>query len=72
MIHNRKVVSDTYLVLWQAGIVGDKTAVKLSNDKVYRRVLIAILNKYCPNEYKVVLYECSTVTIKQPRIEWIN
>jgi hypothetical protein len=58
--------------LWQVGIAGDKSAAKLSTGKAYRQVLVELLNEYYPNEHKVALYECPTVGINEPRIEWIT
>jgi len=71
MIYKRKVDPSAYLVLWQVGIAGDKTAAKLSTGKAYRQILIELLNEYYSNEHRVALYECPTVAIKRPRIEWI-
>jgi hypothetical protein len=58
--------------LWQVGIAGDKSAAKLSTGKAYRQVLVELLNEYYPNEHKVALYECPTVAMNEPRIEWIS
>jgi hypothetical protein len=72
MFYRRSVDPSAYLILWQVGIAGDKSAAKLSTGKAYRQILVELLNEYYPNEHSVVLYECPTVAIKQPRIEWIT
>ena len=72
MFYKRRVDPSAYLILWQVCIAGDKSASKLSTGKAYRQILVELLNEYYPNEHSVVLYECPTVAIKQPRIEWIN
>lgn len=72
MFYQRNVDPSAYLILWQVGIAGDKSAAKLSTGKAYRLILIELLNEYYPNDHKVVLYECPTVAMKKPRIEWIT
>jgi uncharacterized protein YabN with tetrapyrrole methylase and pyrophosphatase domain len=72
MFYQRNVDPSAYLILWQVGIAGDKSAAKINTGKAYRQILVELLNKYYPNEHKVALYECPTVAIKQPRIEWIT
>ena len=67
MFYRRSVDPSAYLILWQVGIAGDKSAAKLSTGKAYRQILVELLN-----EHSVVLYEFPTVAIKQPRIEWIT
>jgi uncharacterized protein YabN with tetrapyrrole methylase and pyrophosphatase domain len=71
MFYQRKVDPSAYLILWQVGIAGDKSAAKLRTGKAYRQILVELLNVYYPNVHKVALYECPTIAIKQPRIEWI-
>ena len=72
MFYQRKVDPSAYLILWQVGIAGDKSAAKLSTGKAYRQILVELLNEYYPNEHRVALYECPTVAIREPRIEWIS
>ena len=72
MFYQRNIDPSAYLILWQVGIAGDKSAAKLSTGKAYREVLVELLNEYYPNEHKVALYECPTVAMKPPRIEWIT
>ena len=54
------------------GIANDYSAAKLSIGKAYRQILVELLNEYYPNEHKVALYECPTVAMRQPRIEWVT
>ncbi len=72
MFYQRKVDPSAYLILWQVGIAGDKSAAKLSTGKAYLRILVELLNEYYPSEHKVALYECPTVAMKPPRIDWIT
>jgi uncharacterized protein YabN with tetrapyrrole methylase and pyrophosphatase domain len=72
MFYQRQVDPSAYLILWQVGIAGDKSAAKFSTGKAYRQILVELLNEYYPNEHKVALYECPTVAIREPRIEWIT
>ena len=72
MCYQRNVDPSAYLILWQIGIAGDKSASKISTGNAYRKVLVELLNEYYPNEHIVALYECPTVAMRQPRIEWIK
>jgi hypothetical protein len=72
MCYQRNVDPSAYLILWQVGIAGDKSATKISTGRAYRQVLVELLNQYYPNEHKVALYECPTVAMREPRIEWIT
>lgn len=72
MLYKRNIDPSAYLILWQVGIAGDKSAAKLSTGKAYRQILVELLNEYYPNEHKVALYECPTVAMNKPRIEWIR
>ncbi|PKG99068.1 SAM-dependent methyltransferase [Paraglaciecola sp. MB-3u-78] len=72
MFYQRQVDPSAYLILWQVGIAGDKSAAKFSTGKAYRQILVELLNENYPNEHKVALYECPTVAIREPRIEWIT
>jgi uncharacterized protein YabN with tetrapyrrole methylase and pyrophosphatase domain len=72
MFYQRNIDPSAYLILWQVGIAGDKSAAKFSTGKAYRQILVELLIEHYPNEHKVALYECPTVAIREPRIEWIT
>lgn len=72
MFYQRKIDPSAYLVLWQVGIAGDKSIKRFHTSKAYRQILVELLNKYYPLKHKVVLYECPTIAIDLPRIEWIE
>jgi hypothetical protein len=68
MFYQHKVDHSAYFILWQVVIAEDMSTAKHSTGSDYRQILVELLNEYYPNEHKVALYECPTVTIKEPRI----
>ena len=71
MFYKRVIDPSAYLILWQVSIAGDRTTSKTHSEKAYLQILIELLNEYYPLEHQVVLYECPTVALEGPRIEWI-
>ena len=71
MFYQRQVDPSAYLILWQVGIAGDKSASRLNTGNTYRKVLIELLIEYYPALHKVALYECPTSPTEKPRIDWI-
>ncbi len=57
-----------YLVLWQVGLVGDRSLKRFATGPEYRQVLVDVLEKDYPLEHEVVIYRGATLPIQQPRI----
>lgn len=57
-----------YLVLWQVGLVGDRSLKRFATGPEYRQVLVDVLEKNYPLEHEVVIYRGATLPIQQPRI----
>lgn len=72
MFYQRNIDPSAYLILWQVGIAGDKSIKRFHTGKAYREILVELLNEYYPLVHKVALYECPTLAIDLPRIEWIE
>ncbi len=71
MFYQRNIDPSAYLILWQVAIAGDKSIKRFSTGKAYRQVLIELLNEHYPLDHKVALYECPTIALDAPRIDWI-
>jgi uncharacterized protein YabN with tetrapyrrole methylase and pyrophosphatase domain len=71
MFYKRNIDPTAYLILWQVGIAGDKSAARLSTGQAHRQIFVELLNEHYPLDHQVVLYECPTVATKQPKIQWI-
>lgn len=57
-----------YLVLWQVGVVGDRSLKRFSTGPAYRQVLVDVLARDYPLDHEVVIYRGATLPIQQPRI----
>lgn len=61
-----------YLVLWQVGLVGDRSLKRFSTGPEYRQVLVDVLNEDYPLDHEVIIYRCATLPIQQPRIRRVK
>jgi hypothetical protein len=57
-----------YLVLWQVGLVGDRSMKRFSTGPEYRQVLVDVLSRDYPPDHEVIVYRGATLPIEQPRI----
>lgn len=57
-----------YLVLWQVGVVGDRSLRCLSTGPEYRQVLADVLARDYPPDHEIVIYRGATLPIQPPRI----
>lgn len=72
MFYNINIEPTAYLILWQVGIAGDGSAAKFATGEMHRKVLVEVLSNTYPPQHEVVLYECPTLAIDNPRIEWVK
>ncbi len=61
-----------YLVLWQVGLVGDRSMTRFSTGPEYRQVLVDLLSRDYPIEHEVIIYRGATLPIEQPRIRHVT
>lgn len=61
--------SSAYLVLWQIGVVGDRTVSRFWTGAAYRQLLLELLadEGYLPG-HEVIVYEAATLPISTPRM----
>lgn len=72
MVHNKNIEPSAYLVLWQIGIAGDQELTQFSTTETKLGALRDKLFGIYPEDHEVILYESSTVLLKESRIEKIK
>jgi hypothetical protein len=68
LFYKRRIDPSAYLVLWQIGIVGDRSLARFSTGAQYRRVLLDVLEPDYPLEHEVILYRAATLPIDKPHV----
>lgn len=68
LFYERRIDAAGYLVLWQVGLVGDRSLKRFSTGPAYRQVLVDILSQDYPLDHEVIVYRGATLPIQQPRI----
>ena len=69
MFYRRKIDPSACLVIWQAGLAGDRSLARFSTPRAYRQLLVDLLAEDYPLDHECVLYEAATLPIHPPRIE---
>jgi len=68
LFYETRINPAAYLVLWQVGLVGDRSLKRFSTGPEYRQVLVDVLEKDYPLHHEVIIYRGATLPIQQPRI----
>lgn len=71
LLYRRRIDPSAYLVLWQIGVVGDRSCSRTSTGADCREVLIERLVEDYPACHRVALYEAAVLPVGRPRIEWL-
>jgi len=70
LFYKRRIDPGAYLVVWQAGVVGNFTPATGSGyDAACRQMLVDRLAQDYPLDHKVIIYRAATLPIHAPRIE---
>jgi precorrin-6B methylase 1 len=69
MFYRRRIDPSAWLILWQAGVAGDKTNRRFATGAAYRQVLVEVLGRDYPLDHQVILYQAATLPIQPPRIK---
>jgi precorrin-3B methylase len=69
LFYQRLIDPSAVLVLWQAGLVGDRSHRRYGTGPAYRAVLVERLLRDYPADHPVTLYEAATLALRPPRIE---
>lgn len=68
LLYRRRIDPSAYLVLWQAGIVGDLSCTRFQTGPAQRGLLVERLLRDYPADHPVIVYEAPTLPIAPPRI----
>lgn len=69
LLFRRRVDRAAWLVLWQAGVVGDRSLARFQTGAEYRRLLLDALLRDYPPTHEAILYRAATLPLEAPRIE---
>ncbi|MFC0676277.1 SAM-dependent methyltransferase [Lysobacter korlensis] len=72
LFYRRRVDPSAHLVLWQIGIVGDRSCRRFATTEAHRRLLIERLLEDYPAGHGLIVYEAATLPIASPRMERIT
>jgi hypothetical protein len=68
LFYERRIDPAGYLILWQVGLVGDRSLARFQTGPAYRQVLVDLLSKDYPLDHEVIIYRGATLPIEQPTI----
>jgi hypothetical protein len=68
LLFERRIDPTAYLVLWQVGLVGDRSLARFQTGPAYRQVLVDLLGQDYPLDHEVIIYRGATLPIEKPRI----
>ncbi|WP_302072373.1 SAM-dependent methyltransferase [Fulvimonas sp. R45] len=71
LFYRRRIENTGYLVLWQVGLVGDRSLGRFRTGPAYRQVLVDLLAEDYPLDHEVLIYRGATLPIQPPRIRRI-
>ncbi|HET8942119.1 MAG TPA: SAM-dependent methyltransferase, partial [Rudaea sp.] len=69
LYYKRRIDPSAYLVLWQAGVIGDQARARAATDNAYRQMLADRLAEDYPPGHGVIIYRAATLPIHAPRVE---
>jgi precorrin-6B methylase 1 len=69
MFYKRRIDPSAYLVLWQAGIAGDRSFRRFATPAAYRQLLVDLLAEDYPLDHPCTVYEAATLPISRPRVD---
>jgi hypothetical protein len=71
LFYDRRIDRTGYLVLWQVGLVGDRSLARFQTGPAYRQILVDLLSRDYPLDHEVIIYRGATLPIERPRIRRI-
>lgn len=69
MLYRRRIDPSAYLVLWQVGVVGDRSTRRFSTGSGHRALLVERLREDYSADHSIVLYEAATLPISGPKVD---
>lgn len=71
MLYRRAIDRSAYLILWQAGVAGDRSYRRFSTSAAHLSILRDVLREWYPATHPLIIYEAATLPIQQPRVQTI-
>lgn len=71
LLYRRQLDPSALLVVWQIGVVGDRSLKRRATGPAYRALLVERLAEDWPREHRVALYEAASLPHQLPRIDWL-
>ena len=68
MLFERRIDLSAYLILWQIGVAGDKSASKFITSSAHRQLLVEALLRHYPRDHVVTIYRAPTLPLERPLI----
>ncbi|HTV87134.1 MAG TPA: SAM-dependent methyltransferase [Dyella sp.] len=68
LFYERRIDPAGHLVLWQVGVVGDRTLARQGTAPAYRQLLVDLLSRHYRLDHEVIIYRAATLPIERPRI----
>lgn len=72
LFYERRIDPTGYLVLWQVGLVGDRSLGRFSTGPAYRQLMVELLRQNYPADHQVIIYRAATLPIEVPRIRHVS
>lgn len=72
LLFRRRIDPSAYLVLWQAGVVGDRSYARFSTGNAHRQLLVEVLAEHYPVDHEVIIYEAATLPTQPARIDKVR
>ena len=72
MYWERRIDPAGYLVLWQVGIIGNRSVGRFDIGPAYRALLVERLGQDYPSDHEVIIYRGATLPIEHPCIQRIT
>lgn len=68
LFYETRINPGAYLVLWQVGLVGDRSLKRFATGPEYKQVLVDVLAQDYPPDHELIIYRGATLPIEQPRV----
>jgi precorrin-6B methylase 1 len=72
LFYEHRINPASYVVLWQASVVGDWSLARLETGPAYRQLLVERLSHDYPLNHEVIIYHGATLPIEQPTVRRIK
>ena len=73
LLHYDKPVDPSgYLVIWQAGVAGNRSIARPGRGAAYRALLVEVLERHYPRDHAVIGYRGATLPIDRPHIRHLR